>query len=75
MKVLKAGKLIYEDGGISITDWTFDAEGDLPSPSDVITACLEYIADSRDGEINTHNHTRHINAERLMLDCIEQVKK
>jgi hypothetical protein len=75
LKVIKAGLLIYEDGNLCFDGWIFDGEGENPSDGEAVSACLEYIAEEQGSFPNHLRHARLINADRLMLDCIQRAKE
>ena len=75
MKVLKAGRLLYEDGGFMLDGWTFD--GSAGGVTEMINAALEFISEERQAfaEADQQATTQTLNAERLMIDAIQQAKK
>ena len=74
MKVLNAGKLLYEDGGFMLDGWTFD---EISGVTEMINAALEFISEERQAfaEADQHGSTQALNAERIMIDAIQQAKK
>lgn len=77
MKVLKAGKLLYEDGGFMLDGWEFD---ETASVGEMIDMALIFIAEERldgqeDDAADKYATTQTLNAERLMIDAIQQAKK
>ena len=74
MKVLKAGRLLYEDGGFMLDGWAFD---EIAGVTEMINAALEFISEERQAfaEADQQAATQTLNAERLMIDAIQQAKK
>lgn len=77
MKVIKAGRLLYEDGGFRLDGWAFD---EAASGRDMIDAALVFIVEERlDGRAedaaDKYANIRALNAERIMIDTIQQAKK
>ena len=74
MKVLKAGRLLYEDGGFMLDGWAFD---EIAGVTEMINAALEFISEERQAfaEADQHANIRTLNAERIMIDAIQQAKK
>lgn len=78
VKVVKAGSLVYEDGGFMLYGWEFDqADG---SVSDRIDAALIFIVRERINGLgmaksDQYTDIRALNAERIMHDAIQQAKK
>ena len=77
MKVITAGKLLYEDGGFMLDGWTFD---EVASVGEMIDAALIFISEERlDGREDEATEkfvtAQALNAERIMIDAILQAKQ
>ena len=80
MKVIRAGTLTYEAGFFGLDGWTFeqDGQGDTLGTTGMINAALEYILEERITTlraIDDHEAAGTLNAERIMIDAIQQAKK